>query len=76
MPSLRLIFFSLSLDHAYLRGNKRIVQPSPKVSDTSDGETKSERRILIDLVMEIVARCADEYDDSVHAQVILYPSLS
>lgn len=64
---------SLCLDHAYLRGNKRILQPSPKLSDPSDGESKSERRILIDLVMETVARCADEYDDSVHAQVIFSP---
>jgi hypothetical protein len=54
-------------DHTYLRGNKRILSASTKASE--DGETRSERRILIDLVMETAAKCADEYDDSVHTQV-------
>lgn len=56
-------------DHAYLRGNKRILVPNPK--PTEDGELKSERRILMDLVIETVAKCADEFDDVVHSQVIL-----
>jgi hypothetical protein len=64
----------LSADHTYLRGNKRIVAATTKV--TEDGETRSERRILIDLVMETAAKCADEYDDSVHAQVPLPPLFS
>lgn len=69
--------FSISLDHAYLRGNKRILQATnPKVADpNNDVEVKPERRILIDLVMETVAKCAEEYDDSVHALVSTYQSL-
>lgn len=63
--------FLTTLDHGYLRGNKKIsiVDKSP-VDDNLEAKS-SERRTLMDLVIETVAKCAEEYDDGVHIQVTI-----
>ena len=57
------------IEHAYLRGSKRIVMQG-KVSGEDSDTKPSERRTLMDLVIETVARCSEEFDDAVHLQVI------
>ena len=36
-----------------------------------DSEEKpSDRRTLMDVIVDVIARCSEEYDDNVHLQVI------
>jgi hypothetical protein len=56
-------------DHGYLRGNKRISFVDKSNGDESLETKPSERRTLMDLVIETVAKCSEEYDDGVHIQV-------
>jgi hypothetical protein len=55
-------------EHAFLRGSKRIVVQG-KVTGEDIDTKPSERRTLMDLVIETVAKCSEEYDDAVHLQV-------
>ena len=58
------------IENAYLRGSKRIVVAVPKPNLSDDSDTRpSERRTLMDLVIETIAKCAEEYDDVVHSAV-------
>lgn len=57
------------LEHGYLRGNKRIPDQKNSNSDEVSGKS-SQRRILMDLVIETISKCSDEYDDSVQLQVL------
>ena len=63
-----LIFSSnITLEHGYLRGNKRVVVES-KSNDDQDYKP-SQRRTLMDLVIETICKCSEEYDDNVQLQV-------
>lgn len=64
-----LLLLILNIDHGYLRGNKKISFTN-KTNVDENGETKSsEKRTLMDLIIETVAKCSEEYDDGVHIQV-------
>lgn len=52
------------VEHGYLRGTALLVVD---VSAASEGR---ERRTLMDHVIDVVTRCSEEYDESVHLQVM------
>lgn len=52
-----------------MRGNKRIENADFSPADDNDEKT-SQKRILMDLLIETVSKCSDEFDDGVQLQVI------
>ena len=52
------------IEHGYLRGTAVLIL------DTGGGKEGSERRTLMDHVVEVVTRCSEDYDESVHLQVM------
>jgi hypothetical protein len=62
-------------DHGYLRGNKKISLLDKTPTDDNLETKLSERRTLMDLIVETVAKCSEEYDDAVHIQVKLLHTL-
>ena len=53
------------LEHGYLRGNRRVIDPTAT-------DTKAQRRTQMDLIVDIISRCSDETDDVVQLQVSQY----
>ena len=54
----------LFVEHGYLRGSALLV------ADTGEGSASGERRTLMDHVIDVVTRCSEEYDETVHLQVM------
>ena len=50
-------------EHGYLRGTSLLVM------DTGEGK-EGERRTLMDHVIDVVTRCSEDYDETVHLQVM------
>ena len=74
-------FMFLNLEHGYLRGKRKIPpdgvesvsnKTDPTYSSREDddyGDKINTRRNLMDLIIETVNRCSEEFDDGVQVQV-------
>lgn len=78
-PLFVVIVKLLFVEHGYLRGLQRItmaadaVAPAAAPSGPAAAEADdkpSERRTLMDVIIEVVANCSEEYDDNVHLQMM------
>jgi hypothetical protein len=55
-----------------LRGTKRVEILAGQAKGGGDSDDKpSDRRTLMDVIVDVIARCSEEYDDNVHLQVNL-----
>lgn len=65
------LLFLHQIEHGYLRGNKRLVVSELNTSSSAaEPDIKpSQRRTLMDLIIETICKCSEEFDDTVHLQV-------
>lgn len=64
------MFLLCYAERGYLRGIKRIEAEKTETIKGGDADDKpSGRRTLMDLIVEVIAKCSEEYDDNVHLQV-------
>lgn len=60
----------LSAEHGYLRGKRKIASTSSSVEDPED--KTANRRTLMDLIIETINKCSEDFDEGVQVQVRMH----
>ena len=58
----------LCAEHGYLKGKSKINVYQDTIQE-GDTEPKSTQRALMDVIVETITKCSDEFDDTVQLQV-------
>lgn len=61
------------IERGYLRGSKKVYltpKAGEKAAPEGDEDVKQQKLTLMDLIIDTVSKCSDEFDDSVQLQVI------
>lgn len=60
----------LCAEHGYLKGKSKVTVVVPNSAEGEGSTPTTVQRPLMDIVIETVTKCSDEFDDSVQLQVI------
>lgn len=58
----------INIEHGYLRGKKKLSSSVTAASDDPD-DRSSGRRTLMDLIIETINKCSEDFDEGVQVQV-------
>lgn len=56
-------------EHGYLRGKKKIASATATASNEEVEDKSSNRRTLMDLIIETINKCSEDFDEGVQVQV-------
>jgi predicted membrane GTPase involved in stress response len=61
---------SQSAEHGFLRGKKKITSATASASNEDVEDKSSNRRTLMDLIIETINKCSEDFDEGVQVQVL------
>ena len=56
-------------EHGYLRGKRKLLSPVTSAGNEDSEDKFSNRRTLMDLVIETINKCSEDFDEGVQVQV-------
>jgi hypothetical protein len=57
-------------EHGFLRGKKKITSATATASNEDAEDKSSNRRTLMDLIIETINKCSEDFDEGVQVQVV------